>query len=185
VVTEKYNEVKSALSHCSLKRKSQEEEEGSRASPMNVYPKHCSRYCTCFCKCFSNKINGNEFYGDEILKLEDEVAKEKMAALNNPIGIVFITFKSYEMSREFCDAFKRSIFTFCKARPPTHNISNILKPQNWKVSYAPVPEDIYWQNLGSSNYWWMKYLSVNSAVLTFILLFSTPGNDAQSVKFFE
>ena len=64
-----------------------------------------------------------------------------------------------------------------------HDVSNILHPQNWKVSYAPVPEDIYWQNLGSSNYWWMKYLSVNAAVLTFILLFSTPGNDIQLLEY--
>ena len=175
--------MKSALSHCSRKRKSQEEgEEGSTASPINVYPKHCSRYCTCFCQCFANKINGNKFYGEEILKMEYEVSKEKMAALNDPIGIVFVTFRSYEMSRDFRDQFKRSIFTFCKAHPPMHDVSNILQPQNWKVSYAPVPEDIYWQNLGSSNYWWMKYLSVNAAVLAFILLFSTPGNDIQLLE---
>ena len=177
-MTERYDEVKSALSHRSRKRKPQEGEESSRDIPIKIYPKHCSRYCSCFCKCVANKTNGNEFYRDEILKLEDEVAKEKMAALDNPIGIVFITFKSYAMAREFRDAFKRSIFTLYTARPPTHNISNILTPQNWKVSYAPVPEDIYWHNLGSSNYWWIKYLSFNAAVLTFILLFSTPGNDA-------
>ena len=116
------------------------------------------------------------FYGQEKQKLLEEFETEKEAALKNPLGIAFVTFKSYQMAKDVHDAFKTSLFTCWKARPPKSSLSSILKPQNWNVSYAPVSEDIYWENLGSRRFLLIKSIAINTVLFIFLLFLSTPGN---------
>ena len=174
VVNQNLSEVKSALSYCI--RKGKLDGDVPTYPPIDVYPKHCSRYCPCFCFCCANKLDGMEFYGEEKQKLIEELEKEKKEALKNPLGIAFVTLKSYQMAKDVHDSFKNTMFTCWKARAPKSSLSSILKPQNWNVSYAPVPDDIYWENLGSSRFWWIKYLAANTALLVFLLFLSTPSN---------
>ena len=174
MVSQKLNEVKSALSYCI--RKGKLDGEVPKYPPIDVYPKQCSRYCCCFCFCCANKLDGMEFYGEEKQKLLEKYEEEKNEALTTPLGIAFVTFKSYQMAKDVHDSFRTSMFTCWKARPPKSSLSSILKPQNWNVSYAPVPDDIYWENLGSSRFWWIKYLAANTVLFIFLLFLSTPGN---------
>ena len=120
-------------------------------------------------------MDGLEFYGEEKQKLLQDFETEKAVALKDPHGIAFVTFKSYQMARDIHDAFRTSIFTCWKARPPKSGLASLLKPENWYVSYAPVPEDIYWENLGSSRFFWIKYIAVNVMLFFFLLFLSTPA----------
>ena len=174
IVYQKLEEVKSALSYCI--RKGRIKDDTPTYPSIDVYPKNCSRYCLCFCQCCVTKLEGMEFYGEEKQKLLEEFETEKSGALKEPLGIAFITFKSYQMSKDVHDAFKTSIFTCWNARPPKTSLTSMMRPYQWNVSYAPVPEDIYWENLGSSRFWWLKYIAANTAVFIFLLILSTPGN---------
>ena len=171
---DKLEEVKSALSYCI--RKGRIKDDTPTYPSIDVYPKNCSRYCLCFCQCCVTKLEGMDFYGEEKQKLLEEFETEKSGALKEPLGIAFITFKSYQMSKDVHDAFKTSVFTCWNARPPKSSLTSMMRPYQWNVSYAPVPEDIYWENLGSSRFWWLKYIAANTAVFIFLLILSTPGN---------
>ena len=174
IVYQKLEEVKSALSYCI--RKGRIKDDTPTYPSIDVYPKNCSRYCLCFCQCCVTKLQGMDFYGEEKQKLLEEFETEKCGALKEPLGIAFITFKSYQMSKDVHDAFKTSIFTCWNARPPKSSLTSMMRPYQWSVSYAPVPEDIYWENLGSSRFWWLKTIAANTAVFIFLLILSTPGN---------
>ena len=168
----KLDEVKSALSYCI--RKGRLQGDVPTYPQIDVYPRHCLRYFACFCFCCLNKMDGIEFYGEQKQALLEEFENQKKASFKDPLGIAFITFKSYQMSKDVHDSFKTSIFTCWRAHPPRSSLSSILKPEQWNVSYAPVPEDIYWENLGSSRFWWLKYIAANTAVFIFLLVLSTP-----------
>ena len=176
LVNEQINETKSALNYC-IKRGQLNNDDVPTYPQMNVDPRHCTRFFGCFCCCCSNKLDAMEYYGDEKQRLLDEFEKEKTEALKNPLGIAFVTLKTYQMSKDIHDEFKKTIFTCWKARVPPSSLSSILKPENWNVSYAPVPEDIYWENLGSSRFWWIKYMAANTALFIFLLFLSTPSNN--------
>lgn len=62
------------------------------------------------------------------------------------LGIVFITFESLNMSKEVYDSFQSGFLQF-SYKPPASSKSAILKPEDWKVNFAPTPDDIYWENL--------------------------------------
>ena len=173
IVNEKLQEVKSALDYCIKKGKLNGDI--PTYPRIDVYPKHCSRCFPCFCFCCFTKTEGLEFYGEQKQLLLDEFEKTKELALKEPLGIAFITFKSYQMAKDVNDAFRTSISTCWKARPPKSSLSSILKPQNWNVSYAPAPEDIYWENLGSRRFFLIKYIAANVLLFIFLLFLSTPA----------
>ena len=173
-VNQQIDKVKSALNYC-FRRGQLNSNEVPTYPQMDVDPRNCTRFCGCFCFCCSNKLDAIEYYGEEKQKLLDEFETEKNEALKNPLGIAFVTLKTYQMSKDVHDDFKKTIFTCWKARLPQTSLSGILKPENWNVSYAPVPEDIYWENLGSSRFWWIKYLAANTALFIFLLIISTPS----------
>ena len=98
-----------------------------------------------------------EFYNEEVDSYVQEFATEKEMALKSPLGIAFVTLKTYTMSKEVYDSFKKSFFDFGH-QVPESSLSPILKPNKWKVKFAPEPEDIYWENLSISG----NFLKVKS-----------------------
>ena len=174
-VKQQIDVVKSSLNYC-IRRGQLNSDDVPTYPEMEVDPRHCTRFCGCFCFCCSNKLDAMDYYGEEKQRLLDEFEKEKNEALKNPLGIAFVTWKTYQMSKDIHDEFKSTIFTCWKARLPQSSLSSILKPQDWNVSYAPVPDDIYWENLGSSRFWWIKYIAANTALFIFLLFLSTPSN---------
>ena len=54
--------------------------------------------------------------------MTQEFEKEKEAALKDPLGIVFVTFKSVNMAKDVYDAFRRSIVE-CSFQPPVSSVS--------------------------------------------------------------
>ena len=116
--------------------------------------------------------------------------EEKERALEDPLGIAFVTFESEKMAKDVFDAFSKSIFTCWEAQPwkalegvegksskTSKNLGQKLNAGNWDVSYAPMPDDIYWQNLGSKRSWLFLIKYIFSRVLLFLIIFflSTPG----------
>ena len=165
----KLKETKSSHAYC-IKNA-----ECDRNQHIDVYPTPCSRYCPCICCLFYDRQDGLSFYGEELKRLMEEFDREKDVALNTPIGIAFITFKTHQMAKNIYDTFNDSPFPCYKPQLP--KASEIDNPKAWKVRYAPSPDDIYWTELGSSRRFLMaKYIVVNAALFIFLLFLSTPGS---------
>ena len=96
-------------------------------------------------------FQGLEFYEEETARYSEEFEKEKEKSLRSPLGIAFVTFKTLAMSKEVYDAFRRSVFQF-RLTTPDSSLSSILKPEKWRVQFAPEPTDIYWENLSVSGF---------------------------------
>jgi hypothetical protein len=45
-------------------------------------------------------------------------------------------------------------------------MNSLLKPEMWKVTFAPTPDDIYWENLSMSRrYLTLKKIFINIALV--------------------
>ena len=168
----KLREAKSAYNYCIRNAECHPDRH------IDVYPKPCSRYCTCICCCVYDRQDGLAFYGKEVEELKGEFEKEKDIALASPLGIAFITFETHQMAKNVYDTFNDSPLLCCKPILPKTTISDETDhPENWKIGYAPPPDDIYWTRLSSSrNFLMIKYVVINTTLFIFLLFLSTPGN---------
>ena len=90
-----------------------------------------------------------------------------------PLDIVLVTFESLEQSSKVYHSFHYNYkWSNCFAKSDE---SDLLKPQKWRVSYAPPPWDIYWENLTNFEaIWWFKIVVFHVVVLMFVVLVTTP-----------
>ena len=138
----------------------------------HLYRAHCSRFCGCFCCCCSEQVEATEYYQERVDELTQQFLEERDKSMKHPVGIVFITFKSLNGAKEVYDSFKRSVLQ-CNFQPPASSLSSVLRPQNWIVSFAPMPEDIYWENLNvARKFLKLKYVAIN-ILLFFVAFFLT------------
>lgn len=103
------------------------DEHASHHKPeIELYDVRCSRYCYCFCCCCSTKVVGRDFYKDKVNRLEMEFDAERDNALSNPLGMMFVTFKTVNMAKEVYDAFRKPFFK-CHVKPPNSSLSETLE----------------------------------------------------------
>lgn len=108
--------------------------------------------CTC------DTVEALEFYKSEEQRLCGEVARMRSAALNDPLGIVFITVPSTATAKQMIIHFK-----------PTAT-------KDWKLTYSPLPSDIFWENLTTNTAkWYLRWILVNAMLFFFLFLFTTPA----------
>ncbi|XP_055630167.1 calcium permeable stress-gated cation channel 1 [Toxorhynchites rutilus septentrionalis] len=108
--------------------------------------------------CFScQKVDALEYYKQEETKLAGQVSRLRASALNEPLGIAFITLNSAQEAQHVILHFK----------PGTY--------REWNLTYAPAPSDIFWENLNIDNaQWYCKWITVNLVLFLFLFFLSTP-----------
>lgn len=94
---------------------------------IRVYPVNCSRCCCCFCCCCQTRLEGLTYYTEEEARLKNEFKNEKEQVLMNPMGMIFITFKSVNMAKRVYDGFRKPFLGWKKAQPPTSSLSSKLR----------------------------------------------------------
>jgi calcium permeable stress-gated cation channel len=103
-------------------------------------------------------VEALEFYKTEEQRLCGEVARLRAAALNDPLGISFITVSSTGAAKYIIKHFK-----------PT-------AVKDWKLSYSPLPSDIFWENLTTNTAkWYLRWIFVNLTLFTILFVFTTPA----------
>lgn len=109
-------------------------------------------------KCFScDKMDALEYYRSREEQLHGEVARLRASALNDPLGIVFISVPTTEMAHHIITHFR-----------PAY-------PREWNLSYAPSPSDIFWENLTpGSVQWYLKWFIVNLMLFLVLFFLTTP-----------
>lgn len=103
-------------------------------------------------------VEALEFYKVEEQRLCGEVARLRAAALNDALGISFITVSSTGAAKHIIKHFKPSCV------------------KDWKLSYSPLPSDIFWENLTTNTAkWYLRWIIVNALLFMFLFAFTTPA----------
>lgn len=109
--------------------------------------------------CFTcDTVDALEFYKSEEQKLCGEVARLRSAALNDPLGIAFVTVSSTSVVQQMIAYFKPS------------------SVKDWTLSYAPASGDIFWENLSTNSAkWYVRWIAVNLILFLFLFFLTTPA----------
>lgn len=142
---------------------------------LTVYPVNCSRCCGCWCCCCVHKEEASEYYTQLVHELSDKFVVAKESALKHPLPIAFVSFKSVNMAKDVYDVFKRMWYQCSKPTPPVATVSAKIKPENWRVTFASTPDDIYWDNLSvSKRFLISKYIIINVTLFLVAFFLTTP-----------
>lgn len=109
-----------------------------------------------FCSC--QAVDAYEYYQNAELKLGGEVARLRASALNEPLGIAFITVTTVAEAQMLVTHF----------RPGSY--------RDWNLVFAPSPFDIFWENLSvGTSRWYIKWAFINLILFLVLFFLTTPA----------
>lgn len=108
--------------------------------------------------CSCKREKAYNYYEREERALHGDVARLKAAALNEPLGIAFLTLSTVQEAQNILNHFT----------PGTY--------RQWSLAFAPSPDDIFWENLNvSSGHWMLKWAIVNIILFLMLFFLTTPA----------
>lgn len=108
-------------------------------------------YCSC------TTVPAYEYYINEERKLSGEVARLKASSLNKPLDTAFLTVSTVHEAQNIVSHFSKGTY------------------RTWNISFAPLPDDIYWENLSiSTKRWYIKWTIVNIVLFVMLFFLTTP-----------
>ncbi|KMQ92237.1 transmembrane protein 63a-like protein [Lasius niger] len=120
-----------------------------------MYPYPCGQVLGTCCK---KQVDAEEFYTNEEIRLTALVEEEKNVALSKPLGVAFVTLGTPGATKTMRKQLKSS--------------SSI----KWNVSYAPMPSDIFWENLSIPRpCWYLNAVLINFALALILFFLTTPA----------
>ncbi|XP_003707570.1 transmembrane protein 63 isoform X1 [Megachile rotundata] len=126
-----------------------------KREPLKMYPYPCGQVIGCCCK---NQVDAQEFYTDEEMRLTALVEEEKKVALSKPLGIAFVTLGTPGAAI----AMRKQL--------------RLLPSIKWVVDYAPIPSDIFWENLSiPRSCWYLNAVLINFALGIMLFFLTTPA----------
>uniref|UniRef100_A0A8B9SVJ1 Transmembrane protein 63A n=1 Tax=Anas platyrhynchos TaxID=8839 RepID=A0A8B9SVJ1_ANAPL len=144
---------------------------------VQINPKPCGQFCCCEMR-GCEREDAVDYYTRVNNALMEEFSKEEQAVKNKPLGMAFVTFQEKSMAtyvlKDFnackCDGFN------CKGEPQPSPYSKELYISNWKVKYAPYPENICWNNLSVHGFkWWFRWFCINFFLFIVLFFLTTPS----------
>ncbi|KAL8588770.1 hypothetical protein ACOMHN_035266 [Nucella lapillus] len=137
-----------------------------------MFPNKCGQLACSKC-CGCQQVDAITFYMNEeaeLLRMCDEV---RVVAYRDPIGIAFITLQSEMQAQKVRVDFSAN----CKGshNPQLSRIYTDLHVQDWRVHFAPPPQNINWGNLAVPNWkWWLRAVCINGFLLIVLFFLTTP-----------
>lgn len=116
--------------------------------------------------CFTcETVDALEFYKNEERRLSGETARLRSAAMNDPLGIAFVTVSSTQVASQMIAHFQPS------------------SVKDWNLTYAPAPGDIFWENLSTNSAkWYVRWFTVNTLLFLVLFFLTTPAYIVQVTK---
>uniref|UniRef100_A0AAY4DIT7 Transmembrane protein 63A n=1 Tax=Denticeps clupeoides TaxID=299321 RepID=A0AAY4DIT7_9TELE len=150
-----------------------------------INPRRCSYLCCC---CGSCQCYAIEYYSTQEAALLEEVQRLKQRTPERPLGMAFVTLQTESMAtyilkdfnalqcRSGADGVGGAFKCGCCREPQPSSVSGNLHVRSWRISYAPNPNNIYWQNLSVKGVrWWLRFIVLNSALFTLLFFLTTPS----------
>ncbi|KAG9469872.1 hypothetical protein GDO78_019461 [Eleutherodactylus coqui] len=111
-----------------------------------INPKPCGHLCCCTIK-GCEEVEATEYYTKLEQRLKEEYKKEKEKVNEKPLGMAFVTFHNEAVTALILKDFNacKCHGCSCRGEPTYSSCSDTLHVENWTVTYAPDPQNIYWQ----------------------------------------
>uniref|UniRef100_A0A668A4J2 Transmembrane protein 63A n=1 Tax=Myripristis murdjan TaxID=586833 RepID=A0A668A4J2_9TELE len=146
-----------------------------------INPRLCGQLCCCpTCNC--EEVDAIEYYRKQEADLLEEVRNQAEVVPQHPLGMAFVTLQTEAMAKyvlkDFnaleCGSGSGSGGSCCCGREPQPSSnSGPLKVKKWKVSFAPHPRNIFWENLSVQGFCWLLRCVLLNFLLFFLLTFLT------------
>ncbi|XP_018050960.1 PREDICTED: CSC1-like protein 2 [Atta colombica] len=126
-----------------------------KREPLKMYPYPCGQILG---YCCNKQVDAQEFYTNEEIRLTALVEEEKNVALSKTLGVAFVTLGTPGATK-----------TMRKQLRSSPNIK-------WIVDYAPMPSDIFWENLSIPRpCWYLNAVLINCALGLILFFLTTPA----------
>ncbi|XP_077258305.1 transmembrane protein 63 [Temnothorax americanus] len=126
-----------------------------KREPLKMYPYPCGQVLG---HCCTKQVDAQEFYANEEIRLTALVEEEKNVALSKSLGVAFVTLGTPGAAK-----------TLRKQLRSSPNIK-------WIVDYAPMPSDIFWENLSIPRpCWYLNAVLINCALGLILFFLTTPA----------
>ncbi|EZA60651.1 hypothetical protein DMN91_007488 [Ooceraea biroi] len=126
-----------------------------KREPLKMYPYPCGQVLGHCCK---KQVDAQEFYSNEEIRLTALVEEERKVALSKPLGVAFVTLGTPGAAKTMRKQLRSS---------PTIR---------WIVEYAPMPSDIFWENLSIPRpCWYLNAVLINFALGIILFFLTTPA----------
>uniref|UniRef100_A0A673ARZ7 CSC1-like protein 2 n=1 Tax=Sphaeramia orbicularis TaxID=375764 RepID=A0A673ARZ7_9TELE len=142
-----------------------------------VNPKPCGHLCCCIIKGCEQE-EAVSYYTKLEAKLKEEYKKERDKVNSKPLGMAFVTFQNESITALILKDFNACKCQGCQCRrePKSSNFSTKLHTHNWTVSYAPHPQNVYWEHLSVGGFsWWIRCLIINCVLFLLLFFLTTPA----------
>uniref|UniRef100_A0A8B9JAA4 Transmembrane protein 63B n=1 Tax=Astyanax mexicanus TaxID=7994 RepID=A0A8B9JAA4_ASTMX len=142
-----------------------------------INPKPCGHLCCCIIKGCEQEDAVN-YYTNLEAKLREEYKKEREKVNTKPLDMAFVTFQNEAMTALILKDFNacQCHGCHCRREPKSSPFSSILQTYNWTVSYAPDPQNVYWEHLSVGGLtWWLRCLIINCFLFILLFFLTTPA----------
>ncbi|MBN3324118.1 CSCL2 protein, partial [Atractosteus spatula] len=142
-----------------------------------INPKPCGHLCCCVIKGCEEE-EAVSYYTKLAAKLKEEYRAEKEKVNTKPLGMAFVTFQNEAMTAIILKDFNACQCQGCKCRrePRSSPHSESLHVHNWNVTYAPDPQNVYWEHLSLGGLsWWLRCLVINCILFLLLFFLTTPA----------
>ncbi|XP_032396368.1 CSC1-like protein 2 isoform X1 [Etheostoma spectabile] len=142
-----------------------------------INPKPCGHLCCCIIKGCEQE-EAVSYYTKLEAQLKDDYRKEREKVNRKPLGMAFVTFQNESITAIILKDFNACKCQGCQCRqePKSSQFSAKLHTQNWSVSYAPDPQNVYWEHLSVGGFsWWFRCLIINLVLFLLLFFLTTPA----------
>ncbi|XP_038162899.1 CSC1-like protein 2 isoform X2 [Cyprinodon tularosa] len=141
-----------------------------------VNPKPCGHLCCCVIKGCEQE-EAVSYYTKLESKLRDEYRKERERVNKKPLGMAFVTFQNETTTERILKDFNACKCQGCDCRRESQasQFSPRLQTHNWTVTYAPHPQNVYWEHLSVGGIkWWLRCFVINCVLFLLLFFLTTP-----------
>uniref|UniRef100_A0A8D3C8N3 Transmembrane protein 63B n=1 Tax=Scophthalmus maximus TaxID=52904 RepID=A0A8D3C8N3_SCOMX len=142
-----------------------------------INPKPCGHLCCCIIKGCEQE-EAVSYYTKLESQLKDDYRKEREKVNRKPLGMAFVTFQNESITAIISKDFNacKCQGCHCRREPKSSQFSAKLHTQNWTVSYAPDPQNVYWEHLSVGGFsWWIRCLIINCVLFLLLFFLTTPA----------
>uniref|UniRef100_A0A671LH36 CSC1-like protein 2 n=1 Tax=Sinocyclocheilus anshuiensis TaxID=1608454 RepID=A0A671LH36_9TELE len=145
--------------------------------PTMINPKPCGHLCCCIIAGCEQEEAVN-YYTKLEAKLKEEYRKEREKVNTKPLGMAFVTFQNEAMTSLILKDFNacQCHGCHCRREPKSSPFSSLLNTYNWTVTYAPDPQNVYWEHLSTGGLnWWLRCFIINCFLFILLFFLTTPA----------
>uniref|UniRef100_G3NMR5 Transmembrane protein 63B n=1 Tax=Gasterosteus aculeatus aculeatus TaxID=481459 RepID=G3NMR5_GASAC len=142
--------------------------------PTMINPKPCGHLCCCIIKGCEQVGHTPELY----LQTHAYSILRREKVNRKPLGMAFVTFQNESITATILKDFNACKCQGCQCRrePKSSPFNAKLHTHNWTVSYAPDPQNVYWEHLSVGGFpWWIRCFIINLVLFLLLFFLTTPA----------